>query len=176
MPEIVKGLCQCGCGEAVPIARRTDVRNGWVKGEPMRYRRGHNTRLSPVEYIEDESGCWIWQRARYSTGYGVVRLNGRMAHAHRIVFERHNGPVPEGLELDHLCGVRACVNPLHLEPVTHAENIRRCRITKLDEGKVSEIRRRVASGERTLLIAEEFGVTQRNVHHIVNRETWADVA
>lgn len=177
MPEVPYGYCHCGCGEKAPLAERTDARHGWVKGEPSRYRRGHNTRLSPVEYIvDDESGCWLWQRAKYDTGYGVMRVAGRLVHAHRVLYERHIGPIPVGLELDHLCGVRSCVNPEHLEPVTHAENIRRCRITRLDTGKVSEIRRRVAGGERTMEVAEAFGITQRHVYSIVSREVWADVA
>jgi hypothetical protein len=84
--------------------------------------QGHSKRKSPVEYIADPAtGCWIWQRAVSSTGYGI--LAGQLAH--RAVYERHRGPVPAGLELDHRCRNRACVNPDHLEPVTHRENQRR---------------------------------------------------
>lgn len=70
----------------------------------------------------DENGCWLWtgavQRSK-RTGYGLD-TTGRMAH--RLVYEEFIGPIPDGLQLDHLCRVRHCVNPAHLEPVTHREN------------------------------------------------------
>lgn len=64
-------------------------------------------------------GCWLWT-AGTSKGYGQF-LNG----AHRVSYEMLVGPIPEGLHIDHLCRVRACVNPDHLEPVTRKENILR---------------------------------------------------
>ncbi len=66
-------------------------------------------------------GCWLWT-AGASHGYGGVRVDGRYQKAHRVAYELIVGPIPEGLELDHLCRVRNCVNPAHLEPVTHREN------------------------------------------------------
>jgi len=72
----------------------------------------------------DPSGCWLWTGARNRDGYGQLWL-GRIVYVHRWAYERFVGPIPEGLEIDHLCRVPACCNPAHLEPVTHAENIRR---------------------------------------------------
>lgn len=72
--------------------------------------------------IDDQ--CWLWAAAKRD-GYGIVRISGRLRNAHRVSYEWLIGPIPEGLELDHLCRVRACVNPAHLEPVTREENLAR---------------------------------------------------
>lgn len=71
-----------------------------------------------------ESGCWLWGGG-LTYGYGRFTLNGRRTHAHRASYELHVGPIPVGLTLDHLCRVRNCVNPAHLEPVTNGENVLR---------------------------------------------------
>lgn len=77
---------------------------------------------------EPNSGCWLWTGYQHPTGYGRLFTGWRLGRkpttvtAHRLVYELVKGPVPEGLCLDHLCRVRCCVNPDHLEPVTQAEN------------------------------------------------------
>lgn len=81
--------------------------------------------VNPTRYEVDDRGCWIWQLSTTSDGYGKATVQGRRLYAHRVSYEEHVGPIPEGLTIDHLCGVRACVNPAHLEPVPLAENIRR---------------------------------------------------
>lgn len=80
----------------------------------------------PIPPYRPELGpCWIWTRARDPKGYGEFGLARRSLRAHRWAWIDANGPVPDGLELDHLCRVPACVRPSHLEAVTSAENIRR---------------------------------------------------
>ncbi len=72
-------------------------------------------------------GCWIWTRSRNRKGYGRWWGRGpdRARLAHVVIWELFNGPPPEGMELDHLCRVRICVNPAHLDLVTSAENLDR---------------------------------------------------
>src|SRR6266568_5486930 len=74
----------------------------------------------------DRSGaCWLWTAHVGEDGYGTFSLDGHHQRAHRIAWVLLRGPIPEGLQIDHLCRVRACVNPDHLEPVTQRENILR---------------------------------------------------
>jgi hypothetical protein len=70
-------------------------------------------------------GCWRWLGNLSHNGYGRFWFDGRNMPAHRYIWELKNGPVPVGLEIDHLCRSRSCVNPDHLEAVTHQENQRR---------------------------------------------------
>lgn len=72
------------------------------------------------------NGCHEWIGAGRDSGvYGRFDVDGRLVQAHRWAYEHAVGPIPQGLELDHLCRNTKCVNPAHLEPVTRAENLRR---------------------------------------------------
>lgn len=83
-------------------------------------------RLRSKIAAEPNSGCWLWEgKIAKRTRYGVVYLDGRHQYAHRAVYSLLVGPIPQGLQIDHLCRVRACVNPDHLEPVTQHENLLR---------------------------------------------------
>jgi HNH endonuclease len=73
---------------------------------------------------EPMSGCWIWVGDRSQKGYARIG-RGRAPAVHRLIYRLMRGPIPDGLQLDHLCRVRACVNPNHLELVTRKENILR---------------------------------------------------
>lgn len=66
--------------------------------------------------------CYLWEHAKTGDGYGRARFNGRKVLAHRLSYEIHVGPIPKCMEIDHACGVRLCIAPLHLRPVTHKAN------------------------------------------------------
>jgi hypothetical protein len=102
---------------------------GWCAPHWKRWRRhgdplagGPERRRLPATVFFAEgapNACWLWQGTiNRRTGYGV---HGK-SPAHRVIYELLVGPIPVGLELDHTCKVRACVNPVHLEPVTGREN------------------------------------------------------
>lgn len=83
----------------------------------------------------DRSGpCWLWTGHCNQDGYGRITVGGVARAAHRVSYEVYVGPIPEGLALDHLCRVRRCINPAHLEPVTQAENNRRARKSECING------------------------------------------
>jgi len=69
-----------------------------------------------------DSGCWEWRGAVSSSGYGSAWADQRAQSAHRVTYELLMGPIPEGLQIDHLCRNKICCNPSHLEPVTCREN------------------------------------------------------
>lgn len=107
----------CGCLYRETRGKRTRVRSD--KGVP---------RLPPPERLEDlyvpepNSGCFLWTGTLDKAGYGRAWNGRKKTLAHRFSYELAKGPIPEGLHIDHLCRVTACVNPDHLEAVTQAEN------------------------------------------------------
>lgn len=75
--------------------------------------------------VEKTNSCWTWKANCDSSGYGLFKFNKKMVSAHRFAYKLLKGEIPKGLELDHLCRNIICVNPNHLEPVTHKENMLR---------------------------------------------------
>ena len=74
----------------------------------------------------DRSGrCWLWTGRLNRDGYAAIKIGGRYHMAHRVAYEEYVGAIPAGMQLDHLCRVRHCVNPMHLEPVTPRQNTMR---------------------------------------------------
>lgn len=77
-----------------------------------------------------ETRCWVWTAGTFTTGYGMFTFGSYPYLAHRASYQHFVGPVPDGLELDHLCRNTLCVNPDHLEAVTHSMNCKRERLTR----------------------------------------------
>ena len=97
------------------MGEQEDVTPYYTDDDVMRFRSA---------YTVMPDGCWTWLRPT-DNGYGRFWIKGRTALAHRISYEMHVGPIPAGLQIDHLCRNRGCINPSHLEPVTIAENVLR---------------------------------------------------
>lgn len=75
--------------------------------------------------IDQDSGCWLWTRGKDKDGYASIYIKPKMRKGHRLSYETYKGEIPGGLEIDHTCRNRACINPDHLEAVTHQENMKR---------------------------------------------------
>ena len=108
-------------------------------------------------------------------GYGLKRDGDKMVTAHRYVYEKEVGQIPLGLELDHKCKNRSCVNPTHLEPVSHAENVRRGAKTKLSPYDVREIRSDLKNGATRKQLARAHGVTSGAIRFIELGQNWSGV-
>ena len=134
-------------------------------------------------WIEDDNGCWIWQRAckgkevKHGGGYPCLRVNGVMTGAHRYRYELEHGPIPDGLQIRHQCHNTKCVNPAHMLLGTNLDNARdkmlagRCS-SKLSVDNVKEIKRRYVAGESQRVIAADFDLHQADVSNIVNKKYW----
>ena len=75
--------------------------------------------------VHKTDGCWLWTGSQTGNGYGQFKVDGRIVLAHRLAYSLLVSAIPEGLQIDHLCRTRNCVNANHLEVVTHRENIMR---------------------------------------------------
>lgn len=132
-PRVGKGLCDTHYARlrrtgtlADPKPRPTLEERFWIKVDKDGPIPTHNPQLGQ---------CWMWLGAKKKYGHGIFSTQwkdnkGKNQGAHRIAYNLLVGPVPDGLELDHLCRNPPCVNPAHLEPVTHAENMRRYQLSK----------------------------------------------
>lgn len=117
--------------------------------------------------------CWLWDGRTLANGYAAMNVGSKGAKrtkvAHREYYEATYGKVKPRLTLDHLCDVRHCVNPDHLDPKTNAANCQRGKASKLDWEKVAFIR---ASELPTNDLARHFGVFQTTIDDVRAGRTW----
>lgn len=124
--EIPFGECHCGCHGRAPIATRNWFSKGIIKGQPMKFIRGHRAlpNIKRWEVIDCgfETPCWIWIMFSREKSYGQRTVNGHVLGAHIAAWETVNGLVPKGKQVHHKCRVKLCVNPDHLEALTPKEH------------------------------------------------------
>lgn len=194
--ENLAKLCECGCGNATSIAVRTDRKHGHVKGQPLRYLRGHRSsrtipladRFWPKVDKRGSDECWPWRGAKSKSGYGIVRVGGKRRRVHRLAYAFVNGPIPEGMHVLHRCDNPPCCNPNHLFLGTHAENMadmakkgrqrgpkgENHHKAKLTTADVRTIREWYPAGWTQRNLAAAFGVSQTIIGRIVRRDIWKE--
>jgi len=151
---------------------------GWCKmhywrwkrrGDPRKGRPQRDVGERLMSHVRiDPSGCWVWVAALNHKGYGLMSWQGRTRPAHRVSYELLRGPLVEGLEIDHLCRNRACVNPDHLEQVTSQVNTLR-----RDIGRDADIEARVRARVAGEIMADPtYDIASRDhFAHIVGGES-----
>ena len=130
---------------------------------------------------DPNSGCWLWVGTWSMKGYGNLVVKGKTYRAHRLQWERFNGPIPDGLIVCHRCDTPPCVNPDHLFLGTNKDNtldaVSKGHIgagiingnSKLTESQVLAIR---TDGRPARIIGDAYGVGASAIQHIKTRRTW----
>lgn len=175
---MIAGLCECGCGQPAPLMKVNHQARGLVKGQPHRFIVGHNGRLrNPGYTVCEETGCWLWNGyVNPSSGYpGMVAIGGgRTKSAHVAFYEKVKGAVPEGLEIDHVCRVRRCVNPEHLQAVSRSVNHRRKPASHFSNERRAEVKRLCEEGLTHSEVARLVGLSRSMVSLVVAGKRWAE--
>lgn len=120
----------------------------------------------------DSNGCWIWFGALRG-GYGLYTTGNYTHSAHRYVYEKYKKKIEAGKHLDHLCRVRRCVNPEHLEEVTNIQNIHRgnrCKINMREAEEIRDLYRHKVFIIREL--ASHYNISNATIYEILSNKIW----
>lgn len=182
-------LCECGCGKYTNI----------IKGKPSRYIKGHHKPGSRYASIADAfwhhcvpitgEECWEWNGAFFKSGYGSLSYHSKSHLAHRVSYEIHKGPIPEGMHILHSCDNRKCTNPAHLRVGTQADNVddmisrgrnrppqdRQAGRAKISDADAIQIRKLCSDGLAFKEIADRYGLSKSAIKKIHYRETWKHI-
>lgn len=149
------------------------------------------TRFHSKYFIDQASGCWLWRDRPSERGYGTLRIKDIGNYAHRISWELHNGPIPDGMCVCHKCDVRLCVNPDHLFLGTRIDNnldrdrkgrhsVKRGSTVynaKLTESDIPHIMKLCRDGKLThKQIGAKFGVVRTLIGQINSGLIWKHVS
>lgn len=160
---------------SVPECPNDAAQKGWCWCHYYRwYRHGTTEKPHPFYSRIDFTGeCWLWTAHVGDDGYAHYSgARSKTQLAHVVAYREFIGDVPEGLELDHLCRVRHCVNPFHLEPVTHQENVKRGLVWKKNCTKCGGEYIVVRRGNRDVRICRPCNLRQQREYYARNKEKW----
>lgn len=197
--------CDCGCGKRTAIAPYSTASRGMIKGQPMRFVKGHRKLPCPIgsplarrfwkrvnkrgpipKHMPHLGHCWVWTGYVDKDGYG--RIKARVRLAHRLSFALTHGDIPKGLAICHACDNRRCVRPSHLFKGSMMQNAidraskgrsavgTRYPQAKLNPGKIKAIRRDINLGLSDRKIASLYGVGKTTIGLVRNHKLWKHVS
>jgi DNA-directed RNA polymerase subunit RPC12/RpoP len=166
---VERAFFEClACGEIFEALPSQRV--GYCSYQCSQWGNAQKRRRTGPEYIVDEqTGCWVWQAG--SGRYGALSKGGKKVAAHREMWERMRGPLPNGATVHHRCENKRCVNPSHLQVMRRGTHTRRHR-AQLTPEQVRTIRK---SKERTSVLARSYGVSEPTISDIRHGRTWKDL-
>lgn len=143
-------------------------------------------RLKAKTQTDAATGCWVWSGATDDAGYGMIRIAGETRRAHRVSYETHHGPIPNGMFVCHHCDSPPCINPAHLFLGTHADNMNDRNVkgrqarhvgeahpsAKLTESDVQFIRSAPYSWSLATRLAKQFGVSAVQIRNVRAGRNW----
>jgi HNH endonuclease len=149
--HLAKGLCQT---HYLRMYKHGSLDSLTMRGASALERIAAKVAIQP-------NGCWLFTGVLTANGYGHVRDDdGNMRHAHVITYEAKHGPIPDGMESDHLCRCRACCNPDHIEPVTHLENVRRSDIAAMARARLMALSPAERSERASMAANKRWGLAK----------------
>ena len=170
-------LTSCECGREKVISKghfdAGQKRCGLCLGEWWNKKR-----------IDKKTGCWLWDGAKSSNGYGIVTVNGEAKGIHRLSFEKYKNAIPKGLCVLHSCDIVNCFNPNHLRTGTHKDNMKdktqrnrqakgeKSGHSKLTESQVRYVKKGLSS---VSYLAKMFNVNKTTIYKILNGKTWGHI-